>query len=141
MKISNLLWGLFLIALGTIFGLNALEITNIDVFFDGWWTLFIIVPSFIDLFKEEDKTGNIIGLLIGVGLLLCCQDIISFTIIWKLFVPVLLIIIGLSIIFKDQIHGKIKKQMKNIKKVNKNIVQHSVLKTLHMIMKILKDVN
>ena len=116
MKISNLLWGLFLIALGTIFGLNALEITDIDIFFDGWWTLFIIVPCFIDLFKEEDKTGNIIGLLIGVGLLLCCQDIISFTIIMKLFIPVLLIIIGLSIIFKDQIHGKIKKQMKNIKK-------------------------
>ena len=81
MKISNLLWGLFLIALGTIFGLNALEITNIDIFFDGWWTLFIIVPCFIDLFNDNDKTGDIIGLIVGVSLLLACQDYIDFSLI------------------------------------------------------------
>ena len=51
-KLSKVIWGLVLIVLGIIFGLNALEITNINVFFDGWWTLFIIVPSFIDLFKD-----------------------------------------------------------------------------------------
>ena len=42
-NVSNLLWGFVLIVLGIIFGLNSLEITNINVFFDGWWTLFIIV--------------------------------------------------------------------------------------------------
>ena len=119
MKISNVLWGLCLIALGVIFGLNALEITDIDIFFDGWWTLFIIVPCFIDLFKSEDKTGNIIGILIGVALLLSCQDIISFKLIMKLFFPVCLVLIGLSIIFKDQINGKIKKEMKKITKSEK----------------------
>ena len=72
MKIENILWGILLIILGVIFGLNALEITNIDIFFSGWWTLFIIVPCFIGLFKESDKTGNIIGILFGIVLLLCC---------------------------------------------------------------------
>ena len=38
---------------GVIFGLNALEITDINIFFDGWWTLFIIVPCFIGLFKDD----------------------------------------------------------------------------------------
>ena len=33
-KISNFLWGLVFIAIGVIVGLNALEITNIDIFFD-----------------------------------------------------------------------------------------------------------
>lgn len=56
MKKTNILWGLVFIILGVIFGLNALEITNINIFFSGWWTLFIIVPSFIDLFKKNDKT-------------------------------------------------------------------------------------
>jgi len=116
-KNSNFLWGIVLIALGTIFGLNALDITDIDIFFKGWWTLFIIVPCFIDLFKDEDKTGNIIGLIIGVGLLLSAQDIITFEVVWKLFVPVVLIVIGLSFIFKDRVNNKIKKQ---IKKLNKN---------------------
>lgn len=113
-KTGNILWGIVLIIIGVVFGLNALEITEIDIFFDGWWTLFIIVPSFIDLFKEKNKTGNIICLLIGVLLLLACQDIISFGLIWKLAFPVALIIFGLSIIFKDVINNKIKNEMKKV---------------------------
>ena len=65
-KTSNIMWGIVLIIVGIIFGLNSLDIADINLFFDGWWTLFIIVPCFIDLFKEKNKTGNIIGLLIGI---------------------------------------------------------------------------
>ena len=46
-KIESILWGLVLIVVGVIIGLNTMGITNINIFFDGWWTLFIIVPSFI----------------------------------------------------------------------------------------------
>ena len=119
-KTSNLLWGIVLIIIGLIFGLNALEITNINIFFDGWWTLFIIVPSFTDLFKEKDKTGNIVGLTIGIVLLLACNNIINFDLIVKLIVPITLIIIGLSFIFKDTINGKIKKEIKKLSKNDQN---------------------
>ena len=119
-KTSNLLWGIVLVIVGIIFGLNALEITEINIFFNGWWTVFIIVPCFIDLFKEKDKTGNIIGLTIGLFLLLGCNNIIDFDLIWKLIVPISLIIIGLSFIFKDTINGKIKKEIKKIDKTNEN---------------------
>ena len=77
-KIGNILWGIVFIALGIIIALNALGVAKINVFFDGWWTLFIIIPCFIGLFKEREKTGNIIGLLIGIVLLLCCQNILDF---------------------------------------------------------------
>ena len=116
-KISNSLWGLVLIFLGLIFGLNALDITDINIFFDGWWTLFIIVPCFIGLFKNESKTGNIIGLIIGVLLLLGSQNIINFALIWKLIIPIILIMIGLSFIFKDAFNKKVKQE---IKKLNRN---------------------
>ena len=43
-KIEEILWGVFFIAIGIIIGLNALGITDINIFFDGWWTLFIILP-------------------------------------------------------------------------------------------------
>lgn len=114
MKLSNMLWGVFLILLGIILGLNSLEITDIDIFFDGWWTLFIIVPCFIDLFNEKDKTGSLIGLLIGVFLLLGCQDIMNFEMIWKLMVPVILVIVGLSLVFKDNIQNKIRKEIRQL---------------------------
>ena len=116
-KIGNLLGWLVFIIVGIIFGLNVLDITNINIFFDGWWTLFIIVPCFIGLFKDEDKSGNLIGLIIGLCLLLGCIDIIEFNLIWKLMVPAILVIIGLSFIFKDTLNNKIKSE---IKKLNKN---------------------
>ena len=117
MKISNLLWGIVFVIVGVILGLNALEITNINLFFSGWWTLFIIVPCFIDLFKDEDKSGDIIGVIIGFCLLLACNNFISFELIFKLAVPVGLVVIGLSFIFRDTINNKIKKE---IKKLDKN---------------------
>ncbi|MBQ8234230.1 MAG: hypothetical protein IJZ36_01440 [Bacilli bacterium] len=111
---SNLLWGLLLIIIGIIFGLNALDITSINIFFEGWWTLFIIIPCFIGLFNEKDKKGNIIGLIIGIFLLLASQDIISFEYVFKLLLPTILVVMGVSVIFKD----KIKKEFKKIKVTN-----------------------
>ena len=97
-KTSSILWGVILVAVGVIFALNAFGITNIDVFFDGWWTLFIIVPCAVGLFTEREKTGNLMGLAIGVFLLLCCWDILSFSMLWKLLVPAVIVIIGLKMV-------------------------------------------
>lgn len=113
-KIGNVLWGVVLIIVGLILGLNALDITHINIFFDGWWTLFIIVPCFIGLFNEKDKTGNIIGLLIGVVLLLCAQNLLRFDIVWKLAVPTILVIIGVSIIFKNSLNSKFNNEIEKI---------------------------
>ena len=46
-KFGNVLWGLVFIAIGIIIGLNSMGVTRINIFFSGWWTLFIIVPCFI----------------------------------------------------------------------------------------------
>ena len=100
-KIGNILWGIVFIIIGVIIGLNALDITHINIFFSGWWTLFIIIPCFIDLFNDKDKTGDIIGIIVGIILLLCAQNILSFAIVWKLAIPTILIVLGISIIFKS----------------------------------------
>ena len=78
MKRTNILLGIVLIVLGIILLLKAFGIADINIFFDGWWTLFIIVPAAIGLFTDKDKTGNIIALVIGVLLLLASRDLISF---------------------------------------------------------------
>ena len=110
-KISNLLWGVLLVVVGVIFGLNALDITHIDVFFDGWWCLFIIVPCFIDLFKEKNKTGNIIGLVIGCSLFLACQDFITFEIIFKLAIPFIIVVFGVSLLIKGLFNNDVNKKI------------------------------
>ena len=111
---KSLLWGLVLIAIGVIIGINSLGIARVDLFFDGWWTLFIIIPCFIGLFTDQEKTGSIIGILIGAVLLLGCQDVIDFDIIWKLITPAILIIIGISIIIKSSSNKNINKKIKEL---------------------------
>lgn len=100
-------------------------IANINVFFDGWWTLFIIVPCFIDLFKNENKTGNIIGVVIGVALLFSCRGILNMSMVLKLIVPFILVCIGLSIIFKDSLNKKVKGRIKKLNKNKKNAKEYS----------------
>ena len=97
-KINRVIWGLVLAAVGVLFALNSLEITKIDIFFDGWWTLFILVPCFVGLFTEREKTGNIIGILVGVFLLLCSQEILEFSMLWKLLLPAIIFIIGIKML-------------------------------------------
>lgn len=111
---KNIILGLILILIGIVIGTNSLGITNINIFFSGWWTLFIIIPCFIGLLSEGEKTGNIIGLLIGIALLLCCQNVLDFELIWKLALPVALIIIGLSFVFKDTFNHKISSKIKEL---------------------------
>ena len=46
---------------------------SFNVFFDGWWTLFIIIPSFLGLFKHGSRIPSIGGLIFG-GALLCYEQ-------------------------------------------------------------------
>lgn len=113
-NISSIIWGLVLLALGVLFLGNNLEIWNIDVFFTGWWTLFIIIPSLIGLFKKESVVASSIFLLIGISLLLSCYDI---DIVNVLFFPFLLIIIGLSCIFSFNKVKNFKKRTDGTKEI------------------------
>ncbi len=120
-KISSILWGIVLVAIGVIFALNAFGVTDVDVFFDGWWTLFIIVPCAVGLFTEREKSGNIFGILTGVLLLLCCQDILDFSILWKLLVPVAIVFIGLKLVFSGLFGNKANEIMKIARSEGKEV--------------------
>lgn len=111
---GNLIWGIILIVIGLIIGLNSLGIANINIFFEGWWTLFIIIPSLIDIIKSPSKGENYVWLSVGIVLLLCAQGILSFKIIGKLILPAILVGIGLSILLKDKVEEKVKEKIKTL---------------------------
>ena len=96
MKKDNIIIGIFLVIIGTVIFGNQNNIWDIDLFFKGWWTLFIIVPSIIAIFQKEYITGSI-GLTIGSLMFLSANDIIEFVSIW----PIFIILIGLVLIFKS----------------------------------------
>ena len=114
-RFSNIMWGAVFVIAGVLFALNALEITTIDIFFEGWWTLLIIVPSFIGLLTSKEKTGNAITLTIGVFLFLCVRDIISFDMLWKLIAPVIIIFIGVKLIYSGVVGNRSTEVLKKLK--------------------------
>ena len=118
-KYNNVLWGIILIIAGIVIGGKILGIFTFDLFFSGWWTLFIIIPCIIGIFNEKDKTAYILGLFVGIALLLWCQGIISLTIIFKLAFPVTLILLGVALIVNEATDGKKKYDLTDLFKKDK----------------------
>lgn len=116
---TKVIWGIILIVAGLLFALKALNIADINIFFDGWWTLFIIIPCIIGLFNESDKTGNLIGIALGVFLLLCARDILSFSLLWQLLLPCIIVILGLKLIMSGLFANKANEIISTIKQSGK----------------------
>ena len=113
---KSIIWGIVLVTLGVLLGGRAAGLFDFDIFFDGWWTLFIIIPCFVGLLTEKGaRVGNMIGLGVGVLLLLACQDVSAFDMFWKLLVPGIIIIIGLALIFKNLFAKQFNDKIKEIK--------------------------
>lgn len=105
-QIKPIIWGIAIIALGIIFGGNALGFFNLDIFFNGWWTLFIIIPSVVSLITDKDKIMSLGFIAVGVILLLAAQDVFSYDVAWKVILAVFLVAVGLSIIVRSLFHSK-----------------------------------
>lgn len=111
-KLSNLVWGLILVFIGVGIAGDVLDIWVFSPFFPGWWTLFIIIPCVISMIRGGINVGNSMGLIIGLLLLSSHYVHIDFD-IWKLIIPAVLILIGLSILFKGAFRKTINYGPKN----------------------------
>lgn len=118
-KTSSWLWGCVLIALGIILGINALGVAHINIFFPGWWTLFIIVPCAIGLFTDQHKSGPIFGLVLGICLLLSCLGVLPFGVFWKLLIPVILVLIGVTMLVRTTSKGDVADRIREAREEQK----------------------
>lgn len=91
--------GIALLLFGTIWLLDLVGLLRVNVFFKGWWSLFIIIPSLAGLFSDRRKAEPIIGLVVGVFFLLAEQDVIFWGHIWKYILAIMAIVWGWSLIF------------------------------------------
>ena len=117
-KTRNILWGIFFIIIGLIVAGNILELTDIDLFFDGWWATLIIIGCIIGLITEKEKTGNWVGLGLGIVFLLASRDILDVELVLQLLFPTALVCLGLFLIFKDKIDRKRKNKKAEVKKTD-----------------------
>ena len=114
-QFRKILWGCIFLAAAIVIALNSFGVIDFDIFFDGWWTLFIIVPSFAGLIENKDKLDSLWGLAIGVILLLCAQDILDWSMVWKLALPIAIGVIGIKMIISAFNKNKREKIVREIK--------------------------
>lgn len=115
-KISNVLWGIFWIAIGLGIAGNVLNLWHFNFFFDGWWTFLIIIPSIISVVQYGFGNSSTIWLIIGVFLLLASRGLIDMELVRKLMIPIILIVIGIHMVIKNLF---ITTKYKNIRNDNK----------------------
>lgn len=120
-NLSMLFLGAVLILFGVLWGGNSFGLWQVDVFFHGWWTLFLIIPPIFGMIQHGVKSFDLIVLFIGLVFLFSSLGFFSWSMVSKLFVPALLIIIGLTVIFsifrKKTVPGIDREAMSNISAV------------------------
>lgn len=98
-KTKGIIWGVVIAVVGILWGLREAGIIDRSLYFDGWWTLFIIVPSVIGLVTEKDKKGSLICLVIGVALFAN-----SYFELWqykKYLLPLVIVVVGVAIVLNN----------------------------------------
>ncbi|MCI6640933.1 MAG: cell wall-active antibiotics response protein [Pygmaiobacter massiliensis] len=95
---GRIVWGVLFIVAGLGFAGNAFGMWHFTLFFNGWWTLFLILPAVVSIIERGPNSGNLILLLIGAVFLLSSQGILHTVWVGKLLWPVVLVLIGISIL-------------------------------------------
>ena len=99
---TRVLLGLLLVVAGIGYAGTVLNLWHFNLLFDGWWTLFIIVPCLLSVVDHGFESGNVFGLVIGVLLFLWAQDLVAWRVIMRLLLPILLVLLGLGMIFRPK---------------------------------------
>ena len=97
-KQNRQLVGIALIVIGVIFLLDRLGILSFSLLFNGWWTLFLIVPAVLNIRRYGFQTGNTVLLLLGSFFLLDAQGVN----LRGYLLPGIFIAIGLVVLFRKR---------------------------------------
>lgn len=107
---AKVIWGFGLILFGLALATREFGLITFRIFFPGWWTLFIIVPCVKSIVQKSNGIITNIGLGLGLLLLLNAQHFVSFDVFRTLFIAIIFLIVGISLIFKQPNKNRDRKQ-------------------------------
>lgn len=97
-KSTRIVVGIVLVALGVIRFGNYMNIWSLPVFFNGWWTLIIIIPLLADIFSKGIKVMNFTGFAVGLLFLLSETNILNLRQAADLILPLAVALLGVVFI-------------------------------------------
>lgn len=106
-KTSKILFGVVAVLAGVIYAGQALELWSLNLTFDGWWTLFLIIPAISNMIASRVNVGNSVLLGLGLWLLIQEQGIFDDIKFRKVSFAIVLVVIGIALIVSELRHRKI----------------------------------
>lgn len=106
-KVTAVVFGLALVALGIALTGTTLGWWGTLVLFEGWWTLFLIVPAVVSMIDQGPNAGNLILLGIGGLLLADAQRLLGDTSVWSLFFPLVIVVVGIAVLQRALVGPKL----------------------------------
>lgn len=98
-RISNIIIGIIILAVGVILVGNFAGFWNFDIFFKGWWTVLIMAVSLISIISDKPNIFNIYFLLFGGAMLLkYCGVFGSDVSGWLIALALLIVAVGVKLI-------------------------------------------
>lgn len=97
-SIAPLLFGIVFLIAGLGYVGSIFFDWNFTIFFRGWWTMFIIIPSFISILANGPRSFNIGAFMVGSLLLLSAQRIIPNDKTGVIIVCAVVVYIGITLI-------------------------------------------
>ncbi len=106
--ITTIIVGLLFLLAGISLGGGMLGFFDFNIRFDGWWTLFLIVPALLTIVQGGFNAGNVSLLAIGTVLLLDAQNMLPRNFSWRLVFPLVLLAVGFQLVFggRSGRHGR-----------------------------------
>lgn len=127
-KSTKFLWGAILIILGVYSAASRLWGLDFNIW--SWWSLIILLPCVSSLFTEGPRFGNLFGIGVGLIFLPPIHGIVDFGTVRMLFLPVILILCGISLIFKEPLQkniAKIKKEKPKPSQFTSSQIEYSAI--------------
>lgn len=99
-KIQNIIYGLCFLIVGIGYLGDAGMLWDFTIFFPGWWTLALIIPSIVHIVSRGFNFGNIIVLCMGIYFLLDANQLIQFEVSFQFVAAIACILFGGWLVFK-----------------------------------------
>lgn len=113
LKKNEILGGLLVVIGIAVLG-NCLKFWKFNILFDGWWTLFIIIPSIVNIFKGNNVISQLLIFFVGMFLFFISQGVVTLGTLGNLLFPSGLIFLGIILLFNIKIEHmpKLKNKVK-----------------------------
>lgn len=102
--IDRIMLGCLLLAIGIGYLGDQLLLWDFTIFFPGWWSFFLILPSISCIVKNNLHLSSCFFLLLGLYLLADANGWIGFHLSWTIIIAMTCILSGLRILFRKKVH-------------------------------------